>query len=330
METTVETFARRIAAGMKQSGQYSAAKTCLTMLRGLLRTAGTRKLSFNHLTAALLKEYEHQLLCNDCTSSTVSLYIRTLQTLCRKAEEAGIAKLPKDLFAKVFTGYPPASRRSVSTDTMQRLYRAELTDKSLKLAYARDLFLLSFYLRGIPFIDLAHLRRCDLRNGILHYQRSKTDMPACIHLEPCALEIIHRYADLYPVSPYLLPIIRKSGTCADEQRQYESALRLYNKHLNALSEFLGLETPITSYSARHTWANTAHDLGIDIADISEALCHSSEKMTRHYLRSFSPDRLARVNKRVIACITNDKETKKDRGKPKNRGILERNTRSGSA
>lgn len=330
METTVETFARRIAAGMKQSGQYSAAKTCLTMLRGLLRTAGTRKLSFNHLTAALLKEYEHQLLCNDCTSSTVSLYIRTLQTLCRKAEEAGIAKLPKDLFAKVFTGYPPASRRSVSTDTMQRLYRAELTDKSLKLAYARDLFLLSFYLRGIPFIDLAHLRRCDLRNGILHYQRSKTDMPACIHLEPCALEIIHRYTCLYPASPYLLPIIRKSGTCADEQRQYESALRLYNKHLNALSEFLGLETPITSYSARHTWANTAHDLGIDIADISEALCHSSEKMTRHYLRSFSPDRLARVNRRVIACITNDKETKKDRGKPKNRGILEGNTRSGSA
>lgn len=314
---------------MKQSGQYSAAKTCLTMLRSLLRTAGTKELSFSHLTAALLKEYEHQLLCNDCTSSTVSLYIRTLQTLCHKAEEAGITKLPKDLFAKVFTGYPPARRRSVDTDTMQRLHCAELTGKNLKLTFARDLFLLSFYLRGIPFIDLAHLRRCDLRDGILRYQRCKTGKPACIRLEPCALDIIHRYTGLCPASPYLLPIIRKSGTCADERRQYESALRLYNKHLKAISEFLGLDTPITSYSARHTWANTAHDLGIDIADISEALCHSSEKMTRHYLRSFSPDRLAGVNRRVIACIIEDKENTKGRGKPKNRSVLGVKIRSGS-
>ena len=128
---------------------------------------------------------------------------------------------------------------------------ADLEDMP-SLGMARDLFILSYYLRGIPFIDLAYLRKTDIQDNVLRYRRSKTGRMLTITLEPWMWEIIKRYRCENTDSPYLLKIIQKPGTIPEERRQYESALRLYNKHLYRLSERLGLGVRLTSYVARHT------------------------------------------------------------------------------
>lgn len=330
MKTNVEDFISSVSKEMRQSGQYSAARTCLVVLRGLLRVVKEPGFSFECLTSELLQEYEHYLLGRGCAPGTVSLYMRTLQTLCRKAEDRGLTKIPKGLFDKVFTGSVSSVRRSVSPEVVRRLCEAELTGRDEKYAFARDLFLLSVYLCGIPFIDLAHLRKCDLKEDVLTYRRSKTGRQTHIVVEPCAMEIIRRYAhDDGKTLGYLFPIIRRVGSREDERKQYESALRLYNKHLKALSEILQLGVKLTSYVARHTWASTAHDIGIDIADISEALCHSSEKMTRHYIRSFTLEHMAKVNRRVIACMDGSNRDDNQRTRLIKRRDFEVNIRSGS-
>ena len=43
-----------------------------------------------------------------------------------------------------------------------------------QLELARDIFLFSFYTRGMSFIDMAHLKKSNLQNGILTYSRKKT------------------------------------------------------------------------------------------------------------------------------------------------------------
>ena len=116
---------------------------------------------------------------------------------------------------------------------------------------ARDLFILSYYLRGIPFIDLAYLRKTDIQDNVLCYRRSKTGRMLTITLEPWMWEIIKRYKCENTDSPYLLKIIRRPGSIPEERKQYESALRLYNKHLYRLSERLGLRVRLTSYLAKH-------------------------------------------------------------------------------
>ena len=329
MKITVDFLMTRVSEEMRQCGQYSAGKTCLTVLRGLLHAAGKKSLSFPDLTPGLLKRYEHHLLSNGNGQNTVSLYIRTLQTICRKAEEEGVAVIPEGLFSKVFTGYVSPARRSIPVETMRLLREAKLDGKNRRYAFARDMLLLSFYLRGIPFIDLAYLRKCDLKEGILTYRRRKTGKQACVQVEPCAMEIIRHYAVESSSSGYLLPIIREAGEREEERRRYDSALRLYNKHLKALAAILGLEVKLTSYVARHTWATTAHDIGVDIADISEALCHSSEKMTKNYIRSFTPDRLANVNRTVIACITGKSGNKTRKRRMGSRGLFKKAVCSGS-
>lgn len=306
MKTTLMAFACHVSKEMRERGQFSAAKTCFTAVKGLLTIAGNPNINFADLTPALVKSYEHHLLSSERSRNTVSLYMRTLQNICNRANLEGAGKTAEDLFKGVFTGSDPVAHRAVAPEVIRRISEVTLEGKDLRLAFARDMFLLSVYLRGIPFIDLAHLRKCDMKNGVVTYRRSKTGRLTNIRLEPCALEIIERYAPPAEETPYLLPVIRRQGSAIDERRQYESALRLYNKHLNWLSQKLELGIRLTSYVPRHSWATIAHDIGVDVADISAALCHSSEKMTRNYLQSFTPDRLANVNRQVLKVICSDK------------------------
>ena len=302
MKTTLESFIIHTAEGMRQRGQYSAAKTCLSVYRGLSGVAGNGTLSFADITPALLKAYEHQLITRERNPNTVSLYMRTLQNICNRARHKNVADVPEGIFDTVFTGTEPVQHRAVTPEVIHRINCAIFEGKDSRLNFARDMFMLSFFLRGIPFIDLAHLRKCDMKDGVITYRRRKTGRPARLLVEPCALKIINRYAPQAENTTYLLPVIRNQGTADNERRQYESALRLYNKHLNKISEKLGLGVHLSSYVARHSWATIAHDIGVDVADISAALCHSTEKMTRNYLQSFTPDRLANVNRRVLRTI----------------------------
>ena len=318
MKLTVEKFITRTAWEMRQCGQYSAARTCTSVLRSLMAVAESRILTFQNLTPALLKTYEHHLLGYQRSRNTVSLYMRTLHNLCNRACHEGVMCMPGDLFDGVFTGMDAVRHRAVAPEVILRIGSVELAGRNARLTFARDMFMLSFYLQGIPFIDLAHLRKCDLKDEMITYRRRKTGKPACLVVEPCALEIIHRYAPQAEKTIYLLPIIRVQGNAEDERRRYESALRLYNKHLNRIAVLLGLDMPLTSYVARHSWATIAHDIGVGIADISAALCHSSEKMTHNYLQSFSTDRLANVNRKVLQAVL-EKKSRKGRERKREEG-----------
>lgn len=329
MKLTVENFITRTVREMRQCGQFSVARTCISVLRSLMTVVGDRILTFQNLTPALLKTYEHHLLGYERSRNTVSLYMRTLHNLCNRASHEGMMHTPGNLFDGVFTGMDPVQHRAVAPEVIRKVGSVELAGRNVRLTFARDMFMLSFYLQGIPFIDLAHLRKCDLKGELITYRRRKTGKLARLVVEPCALQIIYRYASQADKTVYLLPIIRVQGNAEDERRRYESALRLYNKHLNKIAVLLGLDMPLTSYVARHSWATIAHDIGVDIADISAALCHSSEKMTHNYLQSFSTDRQANVNRRVLQIILEEETEKKGRGKRKKDKIPRKFFYSGS-
>ena len=158
---------------------------------------------------------------------------------------------------------------------------------------------------------------------MLCYRRSKTGRMLTITLEPWMWEIIERYLCDDSGSPYLLRIIRQPGSIPEERKQYESALRLYNKHLYRLSERLGLGVRLTSYVARHTWATLAYNEDIPVSKISAGLSHASEEITHTYLRSFSDEQLAVVNLQMAALV-NPMAAKEWKGKEKERGKGNRN------
>lgn len=301
---TIYSFGKLCQQKAHERRQYETEKSYRTLLRHLENFSGNGRLCFCNLTPGFLLEFCRYLTDKGCCNNTRLLYFRNLQVLHRRAAKEGVATNPDDLYSIVLTDANQTVKRSISALLLQKIRDAVLPQAYSHLAFARDMFILSFYLRGIPFVDLAHLRKTDIKGNILRYHRRKTGKPLVITIEPCAAQIVNRWRNHTGNSPYLFPIIKCCGSDEDEQRQYESGLRLYNKHLKVLPLAIGLyeDIRLTSYTPRHTWANLAHDDGVEVPFISEALSHSSEKITRYYMTSFTADTLAAVNRRVIGII----------------------------
>jgi len=297
---SLNTFVSLLVNDLALVGRHGTAHSYRSSIKRLVRFTGNSQLSFSALTPYLLKRYEQYLLSEGCKRNTVSLYLRMLRSICNQAVRRGIAQIPPDLFDEVFTGADSSEKRAVSLSVIRRLHNADLSTHP-DLEVSRDLFLLSFYLRGIPFVDLIRLRKSDISRGVLHYRRSKTGHLLTVAIEPCAKAIFKKYISRKKHSPYLFPVITREGN--EGYRQYQSALRRYNHHLERLSSLLRLKVRLTSYVARHSWATAAYRQGIPVSVISESLGHASEKVTYTYLASFDNRTLNRANRKVIALVT---------------------------
>lgn len=218
---------------------------------------------------------------------------------------AGVATInTKDIFENVFVGCDTTAKRAIKPIIINQLREADFS-RYPQLEFSRDLFLLSFYLQGIPFVDLAYLRKSNVNGNILVYRRHKTRQQLYITVENCAHKIIKRYARECKSSAYLLPILNAVGE--QGYKQYKSALRLYNKHLNQISEMIQITPHLTSYVARHTWASTAREKGIPVSIISTGMGHSSEKVTYVYLESLDNKTMSEANKKIISAVTSKKK-----------------------
>ncbi|MCI1682660.1 MAG: site-specific integrase [Bacteroides sp.] len=299
---SLDAFVSLLVDDLALAGRHGTAHSYRSSVRRLIRFTGNTEFPFSALTPCFLKRYEQHLLLEGCKRNTVSLYLRMLRSICNQAVSRGIVQIPPGLFDDVFTGTDSSEKRAVSPSVIRHLHDADLS-ACPSLEVSRDCFLLSFYLRGIPFVDLIRLRKSDISKNVLRYRRSKTNRLLTVSVEPCAQAILRKYASQVKNSPYLLPIITKEGYAG--YRQYQSALRRYNQHLGQLSALLGLKVKLTSYVARHSWATAAYHQGIPVSVISESLGHASEKVTYTYLASFDNRTLSRANRKVIALVTRD-------------------------
>lgn len=282
---------------LRTATNYYAA--CRSLAGFLMQRNGHAVLPMKEVTAQLMAEYEDYLL-------TVRKIQRNSSSAYMRALRAGYNSLMpperlrrRDPFIHVYTGIDHTVKRAIGVDVIRRLAGLDLTNRELILS--RDLFLFSFYARGIAFIDLAKLTRRNVCDGRLTYLRSKTRQPLSVKLEPPMRAILNKYARLNP--PYLFPILHNSYF---DQSEYNNALRTYNNHLHRLGQLVGSPAPLSSYVARHSWATTAKRLDIALRVISEAMGHTSEMTTRIYLDSIGHDQLDAANHRIMREVTGKK------------------------
>ena len=243
--------------------------------------------------------------------NTVSFYMRVLRAIYNKGVNLGICANLTHLFDDVYTGIDSTPKRAVSARIFGMLQELELSGKK-NLAFSRDLFLLSFSLQGISFVDLARLRKSNVSGEFLSYRRAKTGGLITVALSGFAREIIDQYASQAQGSPYLLPIIKNPD--GNTYLQYKSALRSYNRRLKKLAALAGITDNLTSYVARHTWATTAQQTNVAIGLIKQAMGHSTEEVTQIYLAGYDHSALLRANEKVLMaanvvshCITGEKK-----------------------
>lgn len=277
-------------------------------------------LSPSALTPALLKGYESHLRERGLRWNTVATYMKVLKAIYHRAVDRGLTPFVPRLFHCVRTAPVAESRRALEACNMRRLLTPVFQDaqpgktpESPVYRRTRTLFALMFFLRGIPFVDLIYLRKCDLHDGVLQYRRRKTGRPLAVRLTPEALELI-RLLQSEPGarrSPYLLPLLSREEGTEESYREYQSILRCFNRHLKKLpGQPSGLS--LSSYTARHTWATAAYRCEVHPGVISEAMGHSSIAVTETYLKPFRDGRIDRANRQVIDFVMGRPSGKKPR------------------
>ena len=292
-KTTVYEYMHRQSDRMKKLGKVRTSETYQQTLRSFMKFRNGVDLYFDMLDADMVGQYESYMRANNLSRNTTSFYMRILRCIYNRAVEDGLTQ-QADPFRRVYTGVDKTAKRAITLKEIKRIKELELTDKP-DLDYARDIFLFSFYLRGISFIDLAYLRKRDLSNGYITYIRKKTAQQLTIRWERSMQEII----DKYPGNPtkYLLPIITKQdGT---ERQQYLNKILFVNRKLKQIAKLAKISTPLTMYVSRHSWASIAKAKNVPLSVISEGMGHDNEETTRIYLAAIQTNQIDEANRRIL-------------------------------
>ena len=297
-------FMKQVAADLQQSGNLGTAHVYRSSLNAILVFQESESVEFREITPEWLKHFEGSLRARGCSWNTVSTYLRTMRAVYNRAVDLHRAPYVPHLFRSVYTGTRADRRRALDMEDMKKVFARLLQSAAIPpgMRGAQDLFILMFLLRGLPFVDLAYLRKSDLRGDVITYRRRKTGRPLSVTLTPEAMFLLQKYMNRDKRSPYLFPILRSAEGSPEAYREYQLALRHFNYQLELLGRFLGLKDRLSSYTARHTWATTAYYCEIHPGIISEAMGHSSITVTETYLKPFRSKKIDEANKQVLDFV----------------------------
>lgn len=293
---TFSGFMQAEASQLAAGGRLGTARNRRNTLASFSTFLQGRPLPFPAFTAELVSDYSLWLSRRGLSRNSVSFYMRTLRAVYNKAVRQHLAEQTFP-FRHVYTGVDRTRKRAVPESVIARLLALGLPPHS-SLAFARDLFIFSYCMRGMAFVDMAYLRRESIRGSYVCYARHKTGQQLEIRLEKISRDIVSRYRLSVPQGPYVFPILKTEEPEA-AYRQYHTALRYYNRLLKELSVRLGLRLPLSSYISRHSWATAARNHNIPLSIISAGMGHTSEKTTRIYLDTLDNAVIDDANRKII-------------------------------
>lgn len=289
-------FMDRQIRELKASNRLRTAENYQQARNSLFQFLGGREISFRSLNEPLVEAYSNYLVQRGLLRNTISFYMRIWRALYNKAVAQHLARRYHP-FHHVYTGIDHTQKRAVSERTIIRLKALKLPEGS-DLEFARDLFIFSYCTRGMSFVDIAYLRKSEVRSGMIRYTRKKTRQPLLICVEGPIRQLVEKYSKRPNTSPYLFPILPGEDPKSD-YTHYRAALNRHNRLLQKLSEMLPGKKPLSSYTARHSWASVARNLQIPLSVISAGLGHTSERTTEIYLSTLDHSIVDSANQRLL-------------------------------
>ena len=290
-DASLQNFMQQCIAKLIRMGRTGTANGYKSTLNSFMRFRKGQDIMLNAIDSDVIQLYEAHLRLTNVARNSSSFYMRNLRTVYNMAIEQQLTP-QRTPFAHVYTGIDKTVKRALSISQIRQLKNADLTDNPAQ-ALARDMFMFSFYTRGMALADMANLTTANLRNGYLVYRRQKPRQELHVKWEPCMQEIVDRYPRQ---SPFLLPLIKSEE---DKRDQYKLTQQRVNHNLKKLSERLGLPHPLTMSMARHSWASIANSKDIALSVIGEGLGYNSENATRIYLAQIDTSQVDRANKKIL-------------------------------
>lgn len=292
----VVSFTRKLIDDLHKMGKKSISRRYELTLNCFLKYTDEEEVIWDNFNSTLVSGFEEFLRNRGLCRNSTSFYMRNLRSIINRASEQDY-EVPRNPFKHVYMGVDKTVKRAVSLKTLCKIRDVNLSAYP-HLDFARNVFMFSFYTRGMSFVDIAFLRKTDLSNGVITYFRRKTSQQIQVRLENQTRDVMEKLGE--SATSYLLPII--GNEIADADSQYRMVYHRVNRNLRKLGEMLKLETKLTLYVARHAWASIAHHNNVPISTISKAMGHDSETTTLIYLSSIDSSAVDKANRKIMSLM----------------------------
>lgn len=292
-------FIDRETERLRKQRKPSTCSNYMTARRSLETFLGGEDIAMERVSPALIEDYSSWLSARGVCPNTISCYMRSLRFMYNTAVKRKRTR-QQNPFRNVFTGNEKTRKRALTKDEMRRIEGIKPADGTFT-SLARDIFMFSFYAMGMPFTDIAALKKSQISNGVITYRRQKTGQEVKVGIEPCMTRIMKRHCR--EDSEYVFPLHK--GLQGTPHRAYEKLLNRYNRALNAVAEQAGIHGKLTSYVARHTWASMAYHSNVPLNVISQAMGHATPRTTLIYIKELDDRIVMKANRKILNKINGE-------------------------
>lgn len=304
-DTLTDLFAAMLstAKDFYTNNSIKTAQTYEYAVKSLQTFRKSDRLPFSKVTPELLRKYAKWMLSRHKSETTVSIYLRCVRAAFNKAGITENYPFGRERFEI------PEGRNVKKALTIQdigKIYNYETMPGSHR-EKCRDYFLLSYLCNGINMKDLALLKYRNIDSEAITFIRAKTanrSKKKRAIIVPLTVEIgrlidKHGQKPAFPES-YVLPILNDGMSAAEQRTAIDNVVRLMNKQLKIIAANCGINTTVSTYTARHSFATVLKRSGASTEFISESLGHKSLQTTENYLADFEIDRKREIAKFLTA------------------------------
>lgn len=280
--------------------KIGTAKVEKDTLNSLQRFFGKKDISFNELDYSNLKKFEAYCISRGNKESSIAIRMRTLRSVFNQAIKDHIITEKQYPFKqyKISKLKESGKKEYLNEEEIGKLKNLNLIDD--KQIFARDIFLFSYYARGINFLDLIKIEKKFMNMDRIDYIRSKTGVPVSFKVNEYAQGIIDKYK-ASEGSKYIFNIMNtEKPTQTYLKNRAKKVLTYYvNMQLKVIMSELGIKKNISYYCARHSFATALKFNNISIETIREALGQKDIKSTMSYLNSLPDNKLDKIIEDVL-------------------------------
>ena len=307
-EISFTDFYQKYIDKMINAGREHPASNYKSAINSLKKFTQKENINFSDITSKLINSWIETDLKDKVRAK--SAYPNCISTVFREGlleyndYDRGIMRIKHQPFMQVKIPKQNLSeKRAIDKDSLLKLFYADVSDiqKPITTPLTKDVAWLIFCLAGINTADLYYLEKCELKDGVLCYERRKT---AERRADNAYMEI--RVPDI------ILPLLEKYKgknrlfSFSELYANRANFNQYINEGLGELSEIAGTEK-VTTYTFRHSWATIAqNNCGASDSEVAFALNHSSEhRITKGYIKS-DFTRIDRLNEKVLNYVFSEK------------------------
>ncbi|NDP21392.1 MAG: site-specific integrase [Paludibacter sp.] len=285
-------FHQEIIDEFTTSNKTSSAKINKETLSSIKKFHSKENLKFSELNYEFIVKYDSFLRSRGGTDSGIGIKMRTIRAVFNKAIDR--KHIPKHLYPfelyKISALKKEAKREYLTADELKALEIKDLSNNK-KHQFAKDMYLFSYYCRGMNFIDIMKLSSSNLFEGKISYLRNKTGASLEFEIPKPAIKTLEFY-NKQSCNKYLFPLLLSENMTNQQiENRGHKKLGEINSALKEMMEDLKINKRITFYTARHTFATLLKFKNISIDLIGQSLGHSDVKSTQAYLNKLPSQKL---------------------------------------